>query len=366
MKLTKWFLITASVLAMLASSAVSAKETVRVYNWDQYIAPSVVPGFEKATDIHVIYDIFDTNEVLQAKLLSGQSGYDVVVPSNDFMARQIQSGAFMKLDKSKISNWKYLSKPLLKKLEADDPGNQYSVPYMVDITGIAYNPEMVKKALGKTPMPKDSWKLVFDPVYMKKLKSCGVAFLDSPSEVMASVLMYEGLDPNSTQPADYEKAEKVLSGVRPYVRYFDSGRYLNDLANGNICVAIGWNGDALMANNTAKQARNGVSVKFEIPKEGALLSFDMLAIPKGAPDYDNALKFINYVISPKVMAENTNTIFYGNAVPASREYLSIEARSSAAINPTRQEMKRLVVPQSAPPRIARLITRLWDKAKTGY
>lgn len=365
MKLAKWLIAALSVFSLL-SDVSGTKKQLHVYNWNQYIAPSVVPEFEKRFGIQVIYDVFDTNETLQAKILSGQSGYDVIVPSNDFVAREINSGALKKLDKSKLPNWKYLDKTILKKLEADDPGNQYSVPYMIDITGIAYNPAMVKKALGDLPMPEDKWELLFNPKYAKKLSSCGIAFIDSPTEVMTCALLYKGIDPNIATPANYKEVKKIISEIRPFVRYFDSGRYLYDLANGNICLALGWNGDAFMANNAAQQAKKDVSIAFIIPTKGTLMSFDMLAIPKDAKNNDNALEFINYMLDPKVMAANTDAIFYGNAVPSSKNYLRTQTLKNNAIYPDADDMKRLVVPKPLSPPMAKLITRLWNEAKAGY
>ena len=354
-------------LSFMVSSFSNAKNTLNVYNWFDYIAPTIIPDFEKATGIDVVYDVFETNEILQAKLLSGNSGYDVVVPSNDFIARQIQSGVFMKLDKDKLPNFKNLNPLLMKKLEANDPGNLYSVPYLVDITGILYNPQMIKKTLGDLPFPEnDSWRLVFDPVYMSKLKNCGVGFINAPSEIVASALIYMGIDPNNFSKDNYVKAEKILTDIAPYIRYVNSGRYMADIANGNICVAVGWNGDALMAQRMANQAKNDVVVNFNIPKKGALLTFDMLAIPKNAADYENALKFINYLLEPKVMASNTNYIFYGNAVPKSKEYLSYDIANSKMIFPDENLIKNLVVPASAPVNITKLITRIWNRALTKH
>ncbi|MCY4178103.1 MAG: extracellular solute-binding protein [Endozoicomonadaceae bacterium] len=365
MKLAKWLIAALSVFSLFSDVSAASKQ-LNVYNWSQYIAPSVVPEFEKSSKIQVVYDVFDTNEILLAKMLSGQSGYDVVVPSNDFVSRGIHAGALLKLDKSKLPNWKYLDKDILKKLEVNDPGNQYSVPYMIDITGIVYNPALLKKALGKLSMPEDKWELLFNPVYAEKLSSCGIAFLDSPTEVFASALLYKGIDPNTATAANYQEAKKIISAVRPFVRYFDSTRYLSDLANGNICIALGWNGDAFMANKAAKQAKKDISVTFITPKKGALMSFDMLTIPKDAKNYDNALTFINYMLSPEVMAKNTGFTFYGNAVPASKKYLpDAEIINNKAVYPDADDMQHLIVPKPLSLPLTKLVTRLWSEAKSG-
>ena len=274
----------AACAAMGVAQTVQAADapTLRVYNWSDYIAEDTIPNFTKQTGIPVTYDVFDSNEVLEGKLLAGHTGYDVVVPSSYFLSRQIQAGVFQKLDKAMIPNMKGLDPHLMAELAKVDPGNEYGVPYMWGTTGIGYNVDAVKKALG-ADAPTDSWKLVFDPKYASKLKSCGVAFLDAPTDVMPAALHYLGLDPNSKNPADYEKAFKMLQKVRPYIRYFNSSQYINDLANGNICVAIGWSGDVFQARDRADEAKNGVKVAYVIPKEGAQLWFDMLAVPADAP-----------------------------------------------------------------------------------
>ncbi|MCF8976474.1 polyamine ABC transporter substrate-binding protein, partial [Pseudomonas edaphica] len=260
--------------------SVQAAPTVHIYNWSDYIGPDTLANFEKATGIKPVYDVFDSNETLEGKLLAGRTGYDVVVPSNHFLGKQIKAGAFQKLDKSLLTNYANLDPALLKRLEKNDPGNQYSVPYLWGTNGIGYNVDKVKEVLGVDHI--DSWAVLFEPENMKKLATCGVSFMDSADEMLPAVLNYMGLNPNSTNPEDYKKAEEKLLKVRPYVTYFHSSKYISDLANGNICVAAGFSGDVFQAKARAAEAGKGVNIAYTIPKEGGNLWFDVLAIPKDA------------------------------------------------------------------------------------
>ncbi len=256
-----------------------------------------------------MYDIFDTNEALEAKLLTGNSGYDVVVPSNVFLAKQIEAGVFQPLDRSRLPNWNHLDPKLMKLIEANDPGNKFAVPYMYGTILIGFNPDKVKAALGDNA-PVDSWDLIFKEENISKLKQCGVALLDSPSEILPLALQHLGLDPNSSNPKDYEKAEALLMKVRPYITYFHSSKYMADIANGDICVAVGYSGSFSQAANRAKEAKNGVIVDMRLPKEGAPIWFDMLALPKGAKNPQDAYTFINYLLQPQVIAPISDFVGY--------------------------------------------------------
>jgi putrescine transport system substrate-binding protein len=281
--------------------SVQAAPTVHVYNWSDYIGPDTLANFEKATGIKPVYDVFDSNETLEGKLLAGRTGYDVVVPSNHFLGKQIKAGAFQKLDKSLLTNYANLDPVLLKRLEKNDPGNQYSVPYLWGTNGIGYNVDKVKEVLGVDHI--DSWAVLFEPENMKKLATCGVSFMDSADEMLPAVLNYMGLNPNSTNPEDYKKAEEKLLKVRPYVTYFHSSKYISDLANGNICVAAGFSGDVFQAKARAAEAGKGVNIAYAIPKEGGNLWFDVLAIPKDATNVKEAHAFINYLLKTEVIAQ---------------------------------------------------------------
>ena len=351
------------VAALSVSGGVVAK-SVNVLNWSDYIAEDTLPSFEKRTGIEVTYDVFDSNEVLEAKLLSGRSGYDVVAPTSEFLSRQLRAGAFTKLDKSKIPNWKNLDPELLAKLQEHDPGNQYAVPYMWGTTGIGYNKDKVEKILGKDA-PVNSWEILFNPEYMKKLSPYGVAILEAPTEVFPAALTYLGLDPNSKNPKDYAKAEELISKIRPYVTYFNSSRYSSDLANGDIVVAMGWSGDILMAAERAEEAGNGVVVKYSIPKEGTGIWFDMLAIPVGASNTDEAHAFLNYLLEPKIIAEVTNYVSYANPNTKSKQYLDESIANNPGIYPDKVTASRLYAFKEVEPRLDRVITRAWNRLMSG-
>lgn len=362
--INKFVLLTLVTAGLLTSTLARAEEVVRVYNWSDYIAPKVLENFEKETGIHVVYDVFDSNEVLEAKLLSGRSGYDVVVPTNHFMAKQIQAGAFQKLDKSKLPNLKNLDPKLMKQLDKVDPGNQYSVPYLWGTTGIGYNVDKVKAILGDNA-PVDSMALIFDPKYAKPLAECGISFLDSPDEMIPHALQYLGLNPNSTKRADYKKAGELLSKVRPYIRYFHSSRFISDLANGDICVAFGFSGDIFQAAQRAKEAKNGQHIKYSIPKEGANLWFDMLAIPADAANVDNAHKFINYLLRPDVIAQISDYVAYANPNLPAQKLLEPEIRNNAEIYPPKEVMDKLFLNDVRPLKAQRDMTRVWTKVISG-
>jgi len=362
----KWLSgLVAGVLMATSAGSLAEDKTLHVYNWSDYIAPNTVADFEKQTGIKVVYDVFDSNEVLEGKLMAGSTGYDVVVPSSSFLARQLQSGVFQPLDRSKLPNYKNLDPDLMKKLEQHDPGNEYSVPYVWATTGIGYNVDKVKAALGEDA-PVDSWDLVLKPENLEKLKSCGVSFLDAPEEIFATVLNYLGKDPNSSDAKDYSgAATDLLLQLRPNIRYFHSSQYINDLANGNTCVVIGWAGDILQAKKRAEDAKNGVNIAYSIPKEGALAFFDMLAIPKDAKNTEAAYQFINYLLEPQVMAQISNTIFFASGVKASVPFVDEAIRNNPGIYPTPETMAKLFTLQVQDPKLDRVRTRAWTKVKSG-
>ncbi len=353
----------AAIVSALLTLPVLAEE-VRVYNWSDYIDESLLKKFTKETGIKVIYDTFDSNEVLETKLLAGSTGYDVVVPSGSFLARQIKAGVFQKLDKSKLPNLKNVWPEIAKQVEIYDPGNQYGVNYMWGTTGIGYNVDKVKAALGPDA-PVNSWALVFDPKNMKKLASCGVEFLDAPTEIIPAALKYIGEDPDSKDPKVLAKAEPILEAVRPYVRKFHSSEYINALANGEICVAIGWSGDVLMARDRAAEAKNGVTVEYAIPKEGSLMWFDELAIPADAPDPAAAYKFINFMLDAKNAAAASNYVYYANGNLASQKYLNKDVIDDPAIYPDQKTVDNLYITTPYNAKIQKIVTRMWTRIKTG-
>ncbi len=343
--------------------SVQAAPTVHIYNWSDYIGPDTLANFEKATGIKPVYDVFDSNETLEGKLLAGRTGYDVVVPSNHFLGKQIKAGAFQKLDKSLLTNYANLDPALLKRLEKNDPGNQYSVPYLWGTNGIGYNVDKVKEVLGVDHI--DSWAVLFEPENMKKLATCGVSFMDSADEMLPAVLNYMGLNPNSTNPEDYKKAEEKLLKVRPYVTYFHSSKYISDLANGNICVAAGFSGDVFQAKARAAEAGKGVNIAYTIPKEGGNLWFDVLAIPKDATNVKEAHAFINYLLQPEVIAQVSDQVGYANPNPGADKLMEQSIRTDAAVDPPQAVLDRTFVNFELPPKVQRLMTRSWTKVKTG-
>ncbi|MDD0973554.1 polyamine ABC transporter substrate-binding protein [Pseudomonas fontis] len=348
---------------MTLAISVQAAPTVHIYNWSDYIGPTTLADFEKDTGIKPIQDVFDSNETLEGKLLAGRTGYDVVVPSNHFLGKQIKAGAFQKLDKALLPNYANLDPALMKRLEKNDPGNQYAVPYLWGTNGIGYNVEKVKAVLGTDKI--DSWAMLFEPENIKKLSKCGVAFLDSADEMLPAVLNYMGRNPNSTDPKDYADAEKKLLAVRPYVTYFHSSKYISDLANGDICVAAGFSGDVFQAKSRAAEAGKGVEVAYVIPKEGGNLWFDMLAIPKDSTNVKEAHAFINYLLKPEVIAQVSDYVGYANPNPQAGELMEQSVRTDAAVYPPQEVLDKLYVNSELPPKVQRLMTRSWTKVKSG-
>jgi putative spermidine/putrescine transport system substrate-binding protein/putrescine transport system substrate-binding protein len=346
------------------SAATQAAEAVNISNWSGYIADDTLSKFTAATGIQPTYDIHDSNEVLESKLMTGNTGYDVVSPSNHFLSRLIKAGAIQKLDKSQLSNWKNLDPVLLKKLEVNDPGNQYGFPYMWGTVGIGYNVEKIKAIFGNTDVTH-SWSLFFDENNIKKLTQCGVAIIDNPTQVLPITLNYLGLPHHSTNPADYTKAEQALLKIRPYVTYFHASKYVSDLANGNICAVIGFNGDIVQAAASAKEAKNGIDVAYSIPNEGSSLWLDMVVMPKSAPHAANGYTYMNYLLKPDVIANISNSIHYANPNLAADAYLDASVKQDPAIYPPKSVMDKLFTAEDLPPAIARMSTRLWTKLKTG-
>jgi len=342
----------------------SADKVVNVYNWSDYIAEDTIPNFTQATGIKVTYDVFDSDEMVETKLLTGSTGYDVVVPSLSFLGRQIQAGVFLPLDKSKIPNLKNVDPELLKRIALQDPGNQFAVPYLWGTSGIGYNVDKVKAVFGNTDVT-NSWDLVFKPENISKLKDCGVTVLDTPSELIPIALNYLGEDPHSFDPKVIDKAAALLKTIRPYIRNFHSSSYIQDLANGDICLVVGWSGDIIQARDRAAEADNGINVAYSIPKEGAPQWFDMMAIPKDAQHVDNAYAFINYMLDPKVAAANTNFVTYPNAIPSSKPMVDPEIANDPTIYPPPEVDAKLFTFAVLPPEIDRQYTRIWTELKTG-
>ncbi len=357
--------ITTALIALAAAGAVQAQDNVlHVYNWSDYIAEDTLQKFTDATGIEVTYDVYDSNEVLEAKMLAGNSGYDVVVPTSDFLQRQIAAGVYMPLDKSKLPNLANMDPALMAGAAAYDPGNEHAVIYMWGTTGIGYNTKAVAERLGED-YTVDSWALVFDPDTVSKLADCGVSMLDAPTEMIPAAMNYLGLDPNSTNKADLEAGAALIEKVRPYIRYFHSSQYISDLANGDTCVAVGWSGDVFQAQARADEAENGVEIAYVIPKEGALQWFDMLAIPADAPHPDLAHKFINFIMDPQITADITNYVWYANANAASMPLVDPEITSDPGIFPTEAAKANLWASVPYDARTDRLVTRLWTRVKTG-
>lgn len=348
---------------MLVASVGQAAESVRIYNWTDYIAPDTLKTFEKSSGVKTQYDVYDSNETLDAKLMAGRSGYDVVFPSNHFMARQIQGGALKKLDKSRLPNWQNLNPTLMKALETNDPGNQHGFPYLWGSTGIGYNVDKVKAVLGDVPV--DSWDLIFKPENMAKLAQCGVAILDNGPEMLPIALHQLGLPHHSQNAEDYKKAEALLMQMRSNVRYFHSSKYVGDLANGDICVAVGFSGDIMQAGNRAKEAGSGVNIAYVIPKEGAPMWFDMVSMPVDATDEEAGYAFMNYLLEPKVMAEISNYVHYANGNAKADSLVDPALKADATVYPPEDVMSKLYALEAMPPKIDRIRTRIWSKVKSG-
>ncbi len=349
--------------AMTVAQAGWAEE-VRVYNWSDYIDEELLTKFEEETGYDLIYDVFDSNEVLETRMLAGGSGYDVVVPTGDFLQRQIGAGAFQKLDKSKLSNIGNLWDVILERTESYDPGAEYSINYMWGTTGIGVNVGKVTELLGEDA-PINSMDLIFDPANMEKLAECGVHFLDAPSEIIPAALQYIGEDPNAQDEETLAKAEPILQAVRPYVQKFHSSEYISALANGDICVAFGWSGDILQARDRAYEADNGVEIAYNAPVEGALMWFDQMAIPVDAPNPEGAHAFLNFILDAKNMAAASNYVYYANGNKASQPFLLEDVIGDTAIYPDAATLETLYTKGPYDARSQRIVTRMWTRIKSG-
>ena len=351
-----------------ASVALAADPKVlNIYNWSDYIADDTIKNFEKETGIKVNYDNYDSNEVLMAKLVAGNSGYDIVVPSSHFAKLQIEGGLLQKLDRSKLTNWGNLDPTLLKQLETVDPGNQYLVDWLWGYVTVGINKDKVKAALGDMPMPDNAWSLIFDPKYASKLKSCGINFLDSASEVLPVALLYVGKPAYSTNAADYDAAAKMLKSIRPYVTRFSSSGYINDLAGGSLCAVMGYSGDINIARARALEAdpKQPPAIEALIPKSDATLFFDTMAIPKDAKNVANAHLFINYILRPEVAASLTNKVFYANPNKASLKFVKKDVAENRTIFLSDADKAKMTAPNSVPQAIRRVETRVFTNFKAG-
>lgn len=346
-----------------ATPAAAEEKVVNVYNWSDYIAEDTLANFTKETGIKVNYDVYDGNETLETKLLAGNSGYDIVVPSASFLERQIKAGVYQKLDQAKLPNLANMDPEIVQRAALHDPGNEHSVVYMWGTTGIGFSADKVKKALpnGAT----DSWSLVYEPENASRLKGCGIAVLDSASEIAATVLAYLGKDPNSQSPDDLALVEAKLLSIRPFIRYIHSSQYINDLANGDICVAVGYSGDILQARDRASEAGNNIIVKYAVPKEGTIIWFDTMAIPKDAPHPNNAHVFINYVVQPEVIAGVTNYVNYANGVAASLQFVDESVRNDPGVYPPPEVKAKLFPDLAETQEFTRLLNRTWTRFTTG-
>jgi len=354
-------------LALAATAALAQEEekVLNIYNWSDYIAEDTIRNFEKESGIKVRYDNFDNNEILHAKLVAGKTGYDIVVPSSNWAKLQIDGGLLRKLDKGQLPNLKNLDPAVQSQLGRMDPGNDFLVNWLWGFTTVGVNVDKVKAALGSTPMPDNVWDLVFKPEYISKVKSCGVSFLDSATEVVPAALHYLGKPPFSKVASDYSAAATLLKSVRQHITLFSSSGYINDMANGSVCVALGWSGDINIARQRALDGKTGQNIQALIPKNGGLLFFDVMAIPTDAPRPGNAHKFINYIMRPEVHAGLTNKVFYANPNAASKKFVKPEVANNPTVFLAPADMARMVAPDSLNNDLRRLMTRTYTSFKTG-
>lgn len=357
--------LAAAVMAAAPARAQEEEKVLNIYNWSDYIGEETIRGFEKETGIKVRYDNFDNNEIVHAKLVAGKSGYDIVVPSSNWAKLQIDGGLLAKIDKSKIPNYKNLDPTVQAQLGRMDPGNEFMVNWLWGFTTVGINVEKVKAALGSTPMPANVWDLVFKPEYISKLKSCGVSFLDSASEVIPAALHYLGKPSFSKTPTDYTAAGNLLKSVRPYVTLFSSSGYINDMANGSICLALGWSGDINIARQRAIDGKTGQTIQALLPSNGGLLFFDVMVIPNDAAHPGNAHKFINYILRGDVHASLTNKVFYANPNLESKKFIKPEVASNPTVFLPEAELKKMIPPDSLNNDLRRLMTRTYTSFKTG-
>jgi putrescine transport system substrate-binding protein len=346
-----------------ADSGTAKDQVLNLYIWSDYLAADTLSNFEKQTGIKVHVAYFDTNETLETKLLAGSSGYDVVVPTASYFERQIKAGVYLTLDKSKLPNLKNMDPQLMAKVALHDPGNAHGIIYTWGTNGIGYNEKMVRELMPDAPL--DSWRMVFDPAVASKVAKCGISVLDSPAEMLRAVYSYLGKDANSQSPNDLVQAEAVLTKIRPFIRNINSSEYIEALANGDLCIAVGYNGDVMQARDRAREANKGIEVKYYVPKEGSILWFDMLAIPKDAPDPDSAYAYLNYIMTPQVIADISNFKRYANANAASQPLVLPAVKDDPGIYPPPEQRQKLAVQLADSADQTRAITRVWQKFKTG-
>ncbi len=355
--------VAAAVVTMnTAVAAENTKGEVRIYNWSDYIDESILADFEKETGIKPIYDVFDSDELLEAKLLAGKSGYDVVFPSSIFMGRQIQAKLFQPLQKDKLPNKKHIWDFVAKKLETYDPNNQFSINYMWGTTGLGMNIDKIKAVAPDAPL--DSWAILFDSKYAEKVAQCGIYMIDTPNDVLLAVLNYQGKDVMTNDKATLLGTKAVLDKIRPYIKKFTGSGYIDALANGDICLAIGYSGDVFIAADRAEAAKNGVKVSYIIPKEGAQLWFDQMVIPADAKNVDNAHTFINYMLKPEVIAKATNYVYYANGNKDATALVDKEITDNPTIYPKPDVLEKLYTQKLYPPRLQKAIVRMWTDFKS--
>ena len=358
------FALLASLGSALPSSAQAAGKSVTVFNWADYFAPDAFANFQKATGITANLSVYDSEEMMDAKIMAGNTGFDVVVANAEpYVATESQAGAFQVLDRSKIPNWKNLDPDLMAILAKADPGNQYAAIYDWGTIGLGYNPKMVAKYLPNAPT--DSWALLFDPKNAAALQKCGINIIDSAAIMTPIALKYLGLDPDSQNPADLKKVAALLKGIRPYMKTISQTTWLADLATGNLCLSVGWNGDVLQASKRATAAKAGVEVDYVLPKEGSIIWFDTYAMPKNAPNQDEGYAFINYMLSPAAAADNSNYTNYANGVPASKALMRKDLVDDPRVFPSKADVQRLFLQSPVAQHYERLRTRTWENFKNG-
>ena len=351
-------------LALAAPLAARAQQELKIFNWSDYVDPAVLDAFTKETGIKVVYDTFDQMEAVETKLMAGKTGYDLVVVTASFLPRHIPLKLYTELDRSKLQNLQHMWPEITNRLAKYDPGNKYAVNYMWGTTAIGYNTKKIKERLGADAVI-DSWSIVFDPEKLKKLASCGVHVLDATEEMFPAALRYLGLDPDSKKEADLRKAADLLAKIKPSIRKFHSSEYINALANGDICLAVGYSGDILQARKRAKEAKNGVEVAYAIPKEGALMWFDSFVIPNDAGNKDAAYKFIDFDNRPEIAAKNSNFIQYASGNLAAQKHLDAEILNDPGIYPPAAVLSRLYTITPYDEKTQKAVNRLWTRVKTG-
>jgi putrescine transport system substrate-binding protein len=353
-----------SVISAGVGTASAQTPSVHLYNWSDFLAPQTPKEFQTDTGISLIWDAFDNAEVMQSKLMAGHTGYDVVMVPDDILPNLVKAGVLQELDRSSLSNWSHLDPQIMNKLQVNDPGNRYAVPYMWGTTGIGYDTERVAKLLGPQA-PVNSWDLIFKEENVSKLSECGVAMLDSPVEIMAIAMRYLGLPPNSQNPDDYRKAEALLLKVRPYIRYFDSSKFMSDLANGNICVVVAWSGSVYNALMTSEQAHNGVKLAYSIPREGAPVWIENMVLLKDAPHPQQGYSFVDYMLHPEIIAKSSNYVGYPSGNKDALKYIDQNLLQNPNLYPSKEAMATLFPLETLPLKLERVRTRIWSKVKSG-